>query len=377
VSQDTEVILFTGYGGLDSAIEALRLGAYDYLLKSELKLEELAAAVGRALERRRLALSNRALIRDLSLAREKLEQQRAEELALVRRLGETLAAPLDLEQLSQGLADLVWSSMPLAVLGIVVQEGPEAAALEAWRHREDLPPETLQGFKDWLKNYTPAQPLPAVLCQQLRAGSATALVAAGRQEPFSTAETEIFRIFAVQGETSLQNLVLFEEVKNLAIRDGLTGLYNYRHFWDLLGHQVELNRRYGCPLALLFLDLDNFKQINDTLGHSRGDMVLKLVASYLQSTVRQADVVCRYGGEEFVVILPQTSGDQAEVLAERLRCGLAGQEMCVGDRKIHLSTSIGVAGLKPEMDADALVNAADAALYRAKNEGKNKVCGPA
>ena len=387
---DTEVILFTGHADLDSALQALRLGAYDYLLKSDLLLENLAAVVARALERRSLARTNQELLADLRRAQQDLAQQRAAELAQVRRLGEALAVPLTWEQLFHGLLNLLWESLPLGVLGIEFQGGHRDLSLKAYRRQPEVPDADFEKFKVWLsagfaaasgetgdaRPDPAAAPLPAVLSSSARAGDYLAVVAAGRNAPFSPEEGEMFRIFLLQGEAALKNLALFEEVKGLAIRDGLTGLYNYRHFWELLLHEVELSRRYGQPLALLFLDLDNFKVINDTLGHPQGDTALKAVAAYLQGAVRQADVVCRYGGEEFVVILPQTGGDQALVLGERLRCGLAKQRIPLGRQELQLSVSIGVADLKPTMDASGLLQAADAALYRAKQTGKNQVCVP-
>ena len=139
---------------------------------------------------------------------------------------------------------------------------------------------------------------------------------------------------------------------------------------------MEQSRRYQTPLALLFLDLDNFKIINDALGHSQGDVVLKTLADYLRAALRHADVVCRYGGEEFVALLPKTPVDQAMKLAERLRQKISRMTIPLPEQDVQFTVSIGVAGLMPEMDGEALVEAADAAMYRAKKAGKNQVCGP-
>ncbi len=390
-SPHTEVILFTGYTGVDSAIQALRLGAYDYLLKSDLHLADLHAVVVRALERRRLALSNRQLLTDLRLTQEELSKQRSQELTQVRRIGEALAVPLTWEQLFHGLLNLVWESLPLKVLGMEFQGAGKELYLEAYRRQPELKEDTMESFKNWLKgrfrqvseggqnnprSKPPALPVPEVLWQKAQVGGALALVAGGRDTPFTPEESELFRIFILQGEAALKNLVLFEEVKSLAIRDGLTGLYNYRHFWEILKHEVEKCKRYQNPLSLLFLDLDNFKIINDTLGHPQGDVVLKTLAAYLQGAVRQADVVCRYGGEEFVVLLPETPADQALKLAERLRLKISQMNIPLPDLDLQFTVSIGVAGLTPKMNGEALVDAADAALYRAKQAGKNQVCGP-
>lgn len=391
-SPDTEVILFTGLGALDSAIQALRLGAYDYLVKSELRLPELQSVVDRALERRRLALANRELLENLKLAQDELASTRARELVQIRRIGETLARPLTPQELGDGLLDLIWESLSLAVLGLKFQGHGILKDAAASRHRQDLPPQSLEGFDTWLEQqldreldapqddpgevFSPPPLFDVVMQEKLQAGKDLGLVAAGRDEPFSPEEAELFRIFALQGEAALKNMLLFNEVKSLAIRDGLTGLYNYRHFREVLAHQVEVSRRYGRPLSLLFLDIDNFKGINDSLGHPEGDLVLKALARFMLAHVRQADVLCRYGGEEFVMLLPQTTGDQAHHLAERLREGIAHTPILLSDGEIHITVSIGVAHLSSEEGGEDLVKIADVALYQAKQSGKNRVCGP-
>ena len=390
---DTEVILFTGLGGMESAVQALRLGAYDYIVKSELRLPDLQAVVDRALERRRLSQANRELLQHLQQAQEELEARRKAELAQIRRIGESLAQPLAPEQLTEGLLNLIWESLPLVVLGLKVLDRESGKAWGGNRCQTNLAPEICQAFKKWFRETlrqakteghpdghtapgNPDFPLPSVLWETVQIDKMVGLVAAARQEPFTPEEAELFRIFILQGEAALKNLSLFEEVRSLAIRDGLTGLYNYRYFWEMLNQQVGQSRRYGWPLSLLFLDIDNFKTVNDTLGHPQGDLVLKALAEFLARAVRQADLLCRYGGEEFVVLLPQTHAEQAVILAERLREGIACTPISLMDQEIHITVSIGVAGLTTDMDGTALVKAADAALYRAKEGGKDRVCGP-
>jgi two-component system, cell cycle response regulator len=390
-SPHTEVILFTGDADLDSAIQALRLGAYDYLLKSELRLPNLEAVVARALERRRLALSNRELLTHLRRAQRELSQQHTQDLSRVRRLGESLAVPLTWEQLFHGLLNVIWDSLDLQVLGLKFQGTRKELTLEAYRRQPGLREDGVAGFKVWLTRRfhqvaekgpeTPEGPrseksFPEILWAKFQTGESLALVAGGRKTPFTPEESELFGVIILQGEAALKNLELFEEVKSLAIRDGLTGLYNYRHFWELLAHEVEQSRRYENSLALLFLDLDNFKVINDSLGHSQGDVVLKALADYLREALRHADVICRYGGEEFVVLLPKTPVDQAIMLAERLCQKIAEIAIPLPERDLQFTVSIGVAELAPGMNGEALVDAADAAMYRAKQAGRNRVCGP-
>jgi two-component system, cell cycle response regulator len=381
---DTEVILFTGHAGLESAVQALRLGAYDYLLKADLRLADLQTLVARALERRHLARKNRELVENISKAQAELVNRRARELNQVRQIAETLAGPLTWDQLVRGLVNLIWDSLPLELLGLKLQ-GPEPQPPpSAFRCRPNLPDASNQTFQNLLQGQLapdPAAlpagiPLPAMLWQRLEVGNVILAAGAGRHEPFTPEETELFRIFIFQGEAGIKNLVLFDQVKGMAIRDALTGLYNYGYFKEALHYEVEKSRRYQMPLSLLFLDIDNFKQVNDTLGHLKGDKTMRQVAAILKQGIRQADLLCRYGGDEFVMLLSQTPPDQAMVLAERLRQRIAQSCMKRLEQRCKVTVSIGVAGLRPEMSTEDLVKEADEAHYRAKQAGKNRVVGP-
>ena len=381
---DTEVILFTGHAGLESAVQALRLGAYDYLLKADLRLADLKTLVARALERRHLALENRELVENISKAQEELVNRRARELTQVRQIAETLAGPLTWDQLVRGLVNLIWDSLPVELLGLQLK-GPEGELpLSAFRRREDVPDAMDQNFQELLQGQLASDPaappagtpLPAMLWERLTVGNVTLAAGAGRHEPFTPEETELFRIFILQGEAGIKNLALFDQVKSMAIRDALTGLYNYGYFKEALHYEVEKSRRYKTPLSLLFLDIDDFKRVNDTLGHLKGDKIMRQVADVLKQGIRQADLLCRYGGDEFVILLSQTPPDQAVVLAERLRQRVARSAITRLERGLKIMVSIGVAGLEPEMSTEDLIKAADEAHYRAKQAGKNRVAGP-
>lgn len=151
--------------------------------------------------------------------------------------------------------------------------------------------------------------------------------------------------------------------------DALTGLLNRRGFDERLAAEVARANRYGHSLSLLMLDLDDFKRVNDTWGHQQGDHALSDVASIIQRSLRSIDIAARHGGEEFVVILPETAVDGAQIVAERIR-----SEIERSDRSIPLSVSIGASELSPdEPSASALILRADSALYLAKRSGKNRV----
>jgi diguanylate cyclase (GGDEF)-like protein len=215
-----------------------------------------------------------------------------------------------------------------------------------------------------------AQPLLA------EGGGITGVVAVARRgRPFSPEERDDLRNLTIQAAVSLANVALHETAERLAVTDELTGLSNRRRFDVTLEAEVERARRFGQPLALVLLDLDDFKDVNDAHGHQVGDEVLRAVARVLRDSCREVDEPARYGGEELAVVMPNTDLDGAEHLAERIRHGVAGLRVPVPDGAgtLAITTSLGVATMPASAsDAPSLVEAADDALYRAKRSGKNR-----
>lgn len=165
-----------------------------------------------------------------------------------------------------------------------------------------------------------------------------------------------------------------ERYRQLSVTDSLTGLFNSRHLHERLQAEVERSRRYNRPLSLLVLDCDNFKKINDTYGHLEGDKVLQALAKSIRLCLRSTDSAYRYGGEEFVVIMPEADTNSAQMLAERLRQGFADEvvlSQC--GQNITCTVSIGVAGFCSNDSESQLIRRADDANYEAKRQGKNCV----
>ena len=172
-----------------------------------------------------------------------------------------------------------------------------------------------------------------------------------------------------------------EREQQLARTDGLTGLYNYRHFFELASREFSAALRYQRPLAILMFDTDNLKQINDTLGHTAGDRMLVLVAQTAATQLRAVDVLARYGGDEFVALLPQTSARQALPIAERVRASIAAMRMETDKGPLGATLSIGIAEIRREPEdenVERLVQRADQAMYAAKHAGRNRtvIFGP-
>jgi diguanylate cyclase (GGDEF)-like protein len=193
---------------------------------------------------------------------------------------------------------------------------------------------------------------------------------------FGEHERDIFVTLLGRASTSIENVTAHERVSEQAVTDELTGLPNNRSFRETIDREAARAERFGHELSLVILDLDDFKQVNDTYGHLQGDEVLRTVGKLLQSEPRAIDEPARYGGEEFVVALPETGSEGAVELAERIRSRLEDEEVPAveGGKPLRVTASFGTATLPDAAtDVRGLFEAADEALYKAKAQGKNRV----
>lgn len=197
------------------------------------------------------------------------------------------------------------------------------------------------------------------------------------QKPITDEDMRMFMMLANQAGLAIENSQLYEVIMQKSQTDPITELWNHGYFQIQLSQEIEKAQANNNPISLIMLDIDNFKNLNDTYGHQNGDIVLKEFADILKQCSRENDYVCRYGGEEFSIILPQTNKDQAGQIAERIRSQVEKYNFpkFSGTESLHLTASIGVASFPHDSRTkEELITKADKAMYIAKFSGKNRTC---
>ena len=319
----------------------------------------------------------------LAARMDELSAERARLRESIRRIGEAFAANLD----RQGLVELALNTAVDAVQAdcgrLSVRATPDEPLMEAVREgsfhgladavyeaeRLALMDGEFGDFGDEQVSVL-AAPLGPIAPQE-RAHGVIAVARRGR--PFTRDDRELLKSLATQATFALENVELHYQVRRQAVTDELTGLANHGRFQEVLDAEMEQVRRYHHPVALIMLDIDNFKSINDTYGHQQGDVVLRRVARVVRENSRDADSAARYGGEEMALVLPHTDLDGAHAIAERVREAVEAMRVSRldGQGALQITTSAGVAA-SADGDKHRLIAEADGALYEAKRTGKNR-----
>ncbi|RMG95158.1 MAG: diguanylate cyclase [Candidatus Dadabacteria bacterium] len=366
------------------ALVYLKSGAYEYL-EEPLAPEEFLRALAEALENREAFREILDLNRTLEaqaeqLRREKEElERRNQELRAVSRLAQDLAASLEpqevVDRLRARLAE-VFGGRPVRI-GLWGRAPGGLAVVDGAGHRE------VEGAPGpWAKRVLRGEEVrergeagDLVVVPMRARDRVVGFLAAGGGSPIPDHEVELLRIFGDTAAIALENARLYQAMRDLSVRDELTGLFNRRYFQERLKAEWNHASRHRIPLALLVIDIDHFKRLNDGNDHLTGDAALRKLAELLTRNTRGIDTVARYGGEEFVVILPQTNREGGMAAAEKLRRAVArtrfpGEDAVPGGK---LTVSIGGAWWPGGADsAEELLERADHALYEAKQGGRNR-----
>jgi diguanylate cyclase (GGDEF)-like protein len=322
----------------------------------------------------------------------------------LREAGLTLSSKLDFKQISALILELMKRVIPYDIGAFLTVEGADLklAAIKRPADARNLVGETYPVAGSRLCNMAVQRKQPLIseitgpddilLPLRLDKGvhsflgvpvvfrdRATGLIALYNSAAavFTEEDARVAELFSSQVAIALDNSRKVEQMEKQAITDELTGLDNRRAFFLTGEREIGRARRYRRPLALIFFDIDDFKKVNDTHGHLVGDQVLQVLTKLVTKTTRGTDIVCRYGGEEFIVLMPEANREEGLAMAERLRQEISRMTVVTTAGTLSLTVSLGVAELGPEEDENlaALISRADRAMYQAKAAGRNTVRG--
>jgi len=322
----------------------------------------------------------------------------------LREAGLTLSSKLNFNQVSALILDLLKRVIPYDIGAFMTIEGAELklAAIKRPADHRNLIGETYPIAGSRLCNLAVQRKRPVLgtiagpddILLPLRPDLAvhsflgvpivlrdrvTGLIALYNSGPqaFTEDDAQVAELFSSQVAIAMDNSRRVEQMEKQAGLDELTNLYNRRAFGLMGEREVNRARRYRRPLALIFFDIDRFKNVNDSYGHLIGDHVLRVLTELVTKTTRATDIVCRYGGEEFIVLMPEASREEGLAMAERLRQEVSRMTVVTAGGTLSLTVSLGVAALRPEEDEniESLIARADRAMYQAKAAGRNTIRG--
>ena len=396
----SEVIVITGYGSEETIRETYRHGAFAYIQKP-ISFSEIKVQTEEALARMKFNRKTAAIHKLLATADPALSKH-FEDIVQLDRLAELLNLTIDIETLSEsilaGIADLIPGhycsfmffddiNKEMAILSpeMVGEDTIDNIQARVKAHFEKMANVDV-GDSYHLRVVLPqAGPAPvrasAVMLEDvfvpiLIENTIHGMLGVSREKIENNEYIQdILRIVATRISDVLTNATLHRNTKLLALTDGLTGLLNRSALHERLEGEYQRFKRYGSHLSLIVADLDNLKEINDSYGHPVGDEVIRKIGDILRETTRESDVLTRYGGDEFVIVLPQTNAQNAMNLAERIRIKIKEYPFKVNEKRFSCTISLGVA-TAPGKDIDSaenLLEAADQAMYGSKRSGRNQV----
>ncbi len=388
------VIMMTGFADQEKNLDSLRKGAYAFMPKPFSSFESLYHTVNNAINYYMEFLKTSELTGEIQRQRE-IEKLNLMELEFLKTLQHMIGEAEKPASILKNFFGLLKTFIPFDVFAALVHDNDEIIIeifpnARAGKKVIDFVSNTLS---ERISDGGSSETQPKVIMNEEKPArgpddgdlnyvvsdlSTTSLVYghAGlfRASPFDENEKATFNRFCSHISLALEKIRLFNEIKLLSIHDSLTGVYNHAFIVKALEEEVGRSERYGSHLTIVLFDIDDFKMVNDTYGHLAGDHVLDRVAKILEARMRNIDIVGRYGGEEFLVILPETVGDQGFNVSERLRKDIEHEDFVYGDDIIKITVSGGVATYRRGIDAKKIIKLADDNLYKAKKIGKNRIC---
>jgi diguanylate cyclase (GGDEF)-like protein len=391
-AQATPAILLLPPDSEVVSLEALRLGVQECLVKPY-PPEGLTAAIKRLLSKNRLAEEKKQLTRQL--------KNQASWMAVLSKVGRSVTSTLELDEVLRRIVDAaVWlTKAEEGYLALVDEESGDlhlraikTAAenqtrnlylptndtligrvvetrrpLRTARRPEQKAIKVASGFLVHSLLYVP-------LVSKEKALGVLGVDNIADPNPFSETEEFLLATLADYATVAIDNAHLYTQIQQTAITDELTGLYNRRGLFELGRREVERSLRFGRQLPLLMIDIDYFKEVNDTYGHLVGDQVLLVLAQRFRRNVREIDIVGRYGGEEFVILLLENDLPTAQMIAERLRHLVSSIPVHTDHGPVNVTVSMGVTAVAQDVrDLPTLLQRADEALYAAKSSGRNRI----
>lgn len=400
VNPEAEVIVVTGFGSEETVLSTLKNGAFSYIQKP-ISFSEIKIQTEEALAKRRFNAKTN-LLRGALRSEDTIHRKHFEDILNLDRLSTFLNLTIDIESLADSILSGIAGISPGYFYSFLFFDEINREIViysndPIHRKTAETIESQIRGFFEDLVNkdlndlFHVRVSIPTTVieegncdCTGLASFFVPVLVenalkgVIGISSPDGEIDAErrdMLRLISSRVNKVLTNATLHRDTKMLALTDGLTGLLNHRAFHNSIKQEFERYRRYGSFLSLILADFDDLKVFNDTYGHPVGDEVLRRIGDILRETSRESDLLARYGGDEFVILLPQTNSKNARNMAERIRQKVETNIFAIHDQQLQSTISIGVSTVPDNgiNSSQELLESADRALYEAKRSGKNRI----
>ncbi len=391
IGERIPVIMMTGHADEAKRVDSLRNGAYAILTKPFGSLEELYYTINNAMDHYLESIGTKQLSIEVE-ERYKREKINLLELDFLKTLQHMVGETEDSSYVLKNVSALLKSFLEFEYFAVLLSQ-EDGLDIQAYPHRGEneeklrfITSVFLEKFPN-IKDGVKRKPYPqvgegeslvfesrkqfTVITELSTMTNAYGYAGLFKEVPFDLQEELIFNRFCPHIALTLEKTRLFREIKMLSVRDGLTGVFNHAYAVGELKSEINSAKRYSTSFSIILPDVDNFKQVNDSYGHLTGDYVLKEISRLISNNLRTIDIVGRYGGEEFIIILRETDLEKALAAADRLRKAIELEKFSYYRNTIQLTVSSGIAMYQNGESAQDLIRTADDNLYRAKAGGKN------